>query len=91
MFKVCLLIGMQFFIGWTVVSEIWLFFCLFVAVLYPIVDGRDVLVKAGRLAWGAVAGKSGKVEESGASNPGSARDSVLEMREEVRVVNEGKI
>ncbi len=38
------------------VSEIWLFFCLVVAVLYPLYDGRHVLFKAGRLAWAAVFG-----------------------------------
>ncbi|KAH8684357.1 putative urea active transporter [Tricladium varicosporioides] len=46
-----------FFMGWTAVSEIWLFFCFFVAVVYPIVDGRDVLAKAGKLAWSALTGK----------------------------------
>jgi urea-proton symporter len=29
-----------------VVSEIWLFVCLLVAVVYPVVDGRKVLWKA---------------------------------------------
>ncbi|KAF8851046.1 hypothetical protein BDZ45DRAFT_708079 [Acephala macrosclerotiorum] len=45
----CLCIGI-FFMGWTVVSEIRPFFCLLVAVVYPLVDGRDVLAREGRLA-----------------------------------------
>jgi hypothetical protein len=32
--------------GWTVVSEIWLFFCILVAVVYPVVDGHKVLSRA---------------------------------------------
>ncbi|KAL1967959.1 hypothetical protein VTN77DRAFT_2376 [Rasamsonia byssochlamydoides] len=48
-----------FFKGWTVVSEIWLFVCLLVATVYPIIDGRHVLAKACRLAWHSlVAGSS---------------------------------
>ncbi|KAJ9251369.1 hypothetical protein DTO207G8_5472 [Paecilomyces variotii] len=47
----------SFFSGWTVVSEIWLFFCLLVASVYPIVDGRDVLLKAARLAWQSITAK----------------------------------
>lgn len=49
---------------------IWLFFCLIVAVIYPIVDGRHVLATAGRLAWGAVTGKS--KSEAHLSTPGEA-------------------
>ncbi|KAI9745893.1 MAG: hypothetical protein M1818_000574 [Claussenomyces sp. TS43310] len=44
----------SFFMGWTTVSEIWLFFCLCVAVIYPIYDGRLVLSRAARLAWQAL-------------------------------------
>ncbi|CZR59359.1 related to urea transporter [Phialocephala subalpina] len=46
-----------FFMGWTVISEIWLFSCLLVAVVYPLIDGRDISARAGRLAWGAVTSK----------------------------------
>ncbi|KAF4462672.1 urea active transporter [Fusarium albosuccineum] len=47
-----------FFIGWVTVSEIWLFICLFVACIFPVFDGRHVLVRAGKLAWQALRGKS---------------------------------
>lgn len=40
--------------GWTTVSEIWLFVCLVVAVIYPIVDGREILGLAAKLAWKAI-------------------------------------
>ncbi|KAH6679202.1 putative urea active transporter [Halenospora varia] len=69
-----------FFMGWTVVSEIWLFFCLFVAVVYPLIDGRDVLAKAGRLAWGALTNKKEKdekVQSEPSSVPASTFESVL--------------
>ncbi|KKY22585.1 putative urea active [Phaeomoniella chlamydospora] len=45
--------GRAFFKGWTTVSEIWLFFCLYVACIFPLIDGRHVLAKAGTLAWNA--------------------------------------
>ncbi|KAJ3550163.1 hypothetical protein NM208_g124 [Fusarium decemcellulare] len=47
-----------FFIGWATVSEIWLFICLFVACIFPVFDGRHVLVEAGKLAWQALSGKA---------------------------------
>jgi hypothetical protein len=75
--------------GWTVVSEIWLFFCLIVAVVYPLIDGRDVLAKAGRLAWGAVTGKKGNTEPFSASSsapesvfPGPAKEASATVGEE---------
>lgn len=74
--------------GWTVVSEIWLFFCLLVAVVYPVIDGRNVLKRAGTLAWGAVTGRKGKVESESTST--SAPVSILEVSKEVKVVSEDK-
>jgi hypothetical protein len=41
----------QFFIGRTTVSKIWLFFCLFVVCIFPLVDARQVLATAGKVAW----------------------------------------
>ncbi|KAJ9376393.1 hypothetical protein DTO063F5_8825 [Paecilomyces variotii] len=55
----------SFFSGWTVVSEIWLFFCLLVASVYPIVDGRDVLLKAARLAWQSITAKGKGQNQTG--------------------------
>ncbi|BDD58244.1 hypothetical protein MAP00_003535 [Monascus purpureus] len=49
-----------FFKGWTTVSMVWLFWCLLVAVVYPIIDGRKVLWKATRLAWTAMTEKRSK-------------------------------
>ncbi|VUC35449.1 unnamed protein product [Clonostachys rosea] len=46
-----------FFMGWVVVSIIWLFFCLFVSSIYPVFDGRKVLGLAFKLAWRALRGK----------------------------------
>lgn len=43
--------------GWTVVSEIWLFFCILVAVVYPVVDGRKVLARALILFYQSLTGK----------------------------------
>lgn len=43
--------------GWTVVSEIWLFFCILVAVVYPVVDGRKVLLRASILFYQSLTGK----------------------------------
>ncbi|KAJ9411262.1 hypothetical protein DTO045G8_894 [Paecilomyces variotii] len=57
----------SFFSGWTVVSEIWLFFCLLVASVYPIVDGRDVLLKAARLAWQNITAKGEGQNQSSSS------------------------
>ncbi|KAJ9306131.1 hypothetical protein DTO217A2_4431 [Paecilomyces variotii] len=57
----------SFFSGWTVVSEIWLFFCLLVASVYPIVDGRDVLPKAARLAWQSITAKGEGQNQSSSS------------------------
>ncbi|KAJ9264595.1 hypothetical protein DTO212C5_7098 [Paecilomyces variotii] len=57
----------SFFSGWTVVSEIWLFFCLLVASVYPIVDGRDVLLKAARLAWQSITAKGEGQNQSSSS------------------------
>ena len=42
---------------------IWLFFCLLVACVYPVYDGRDVLWKAMRLAWDGLSGKRGRTKE----------------------------
>lgn len=39
---------------------VWLFWCLLVAVVYPIIDGRKVLWKATRLAWTAMTEKRSK-------------------------------
>ncbi|CAM1504276.1 Fc.00g018670.m01.CDS01 [Cosmosporella sp. VM-42] len=47
-----------FFMGWVTVSEVWLFFCLFVACIYPVIDGRHVLATAGKAAWHALRGRS---------------------------------
>ncbi|TVY57611.1 putative urea active transporter 1 [Lachnellula cervina] len=66
-----------FFMGWTVVSEIWLFFCLIVAVVYPLVDGRDVLAKAGRLAWGAITGTGKEGKEHPPSSSTSTPESLM--------------
>ncbi|TVY91665.1 putative urea active transporter [Lachnellula willkommii] len=66
-----------FFMGWTVVSEIWLFFCLIVAVVYPLVDGRDVLAKAGRLAWGAITGTGKEGKEQPPSSSTSTPESLM--------------
>lgn len=63
--------------GWTVVSEIWLFFCLIVAVVYPLVDGRDVLAKAGRLAWGAITGTGKEGKEHPPSSSTSTPESLM--------------
>ncbi|KAJ9297865.1 hypothetical protein DTO271G3_4086 [Paecilomyces variotii] len=66
----------SFFSGWTIVSEIWLFFCLLVASVYPIVDGRDVLLKAARLAWQSITakgeGQSQTEERKGAQDQSSS-------------------
>lgn len=43
--------------GWTVVSEIWLFFCVLVAVVYPVVDGRKVLARAFTLFFQSLTGR----------------------------------
>lgn len=43
--------------GWTVVSEIWLFFCILVAVVYPVIDGRKVLARAFTLFFQSLTGK----------------------------------
>ncbi|KAL1886284.1 hypothetical protein Plec18167_000213 [Paecilomyces lecythidis] len=84
----------SFFSGWTVVSEIWLFFCLLVASVYPIVDGRDVLLKAARLAWQSVTGKGkrqSQVEEQKGSNDQSSSSAVEdEKREKVPSGGEDK-
>ncbi|RAO66247.1 uncharacterized protein BHQ10_002259 [Talaromyces amestolkiae] len=49
--------GKSFFMGWTVVSEIWLFFCILVAVVYPVIDGRKVLARAFTLFFQSLTGK----------------------------------
>jgi len=72
--------------GWTVVSEIWLFFCLVVAVVYPLVDGRDVLAKAGRLAWGAITGTGKEGKEQTPSSSTSTPESLMSD-----LANEGSV
>lgn len=56
--------------GWTAVSEIWLFFCILVAVVYPVVDGRKVLARAFTLFYQSLTGK--KDVESASSQNGTS-------------------
>ncbi|TVY45331.1 putative urea active transporter [Lachnellula subtilissima] len=53
------------------------FFCLVVAVVYPLVDGRDVLAKAGRLAWGAITGTGKEGKEQPPSSSTSTPESLM--------------
>lgn len=60
--------------GWVTVSEIWLFVCLFVACIFPVIDGRHVLSTATKLAWRAVTRR----DERGNNPVQEVRDGVQE-------------
>ncbi|KAI9730978.1 MAG: hypothetical protein M1834_005439 [Cirrosporium novae-zelandiae] len=69
-----------FFLAWTTVSEIWLFFCFLVACIYPLIDGRHVLKRAMISAWDALSlgkargmGKDGREVNEGIRGEGRVR------------------
>ncbi|EED21377.1 urea active transporter, putative [Talaromyces stipitatus ATCC 10500] len=70
--------GKSFFMGWTAVSEIWLFFCILVAVVYPVVDGRKVLARAFTLFYQSL---SGKKDLQSTSPQGETSPSPAEVKE----------
>lgn len=62
--------------GWTVVSETWLFFCILVAVVYLIVDGREVLSRAFTLFYRFLSSK-----KDISNSQGEASTSPTEVKE----------
>lgn len=68
--------------GWTVVSEIWLFFCILVAVVYPVVDGRKVLARAFTLFYQSLTGKKDVTPDSPHGETSTSRAEVKEASTE---------